>query len=97
MRDGWGGGLMVKVGASVLLPDFPDVPQPSAFKAALPPLMAANETIFHAGLPCHKACQAAFFFSNYRRVFERTGPLIDALFFPFCSLRASLSPQSPGF
>lgn len=53
---------MVKVGASVLMPDFPDVPQPSAFKAALPPLMAANETIFHPELPHHKACQAAFFF-----------------------------------
>lgn len=52
----------MKVGASVLLPDFPDVPQPSAFKAALPPLMAANETIFHPELSYHKACQAAFFF-----------------------------------
>lgn len=56
----WGAGGIVKVGASAFLPAFPDVPQPSAFKAALPPLMAANETIFHLELPYHKARQAAF-------------------------------------
>lgn len=48
----------MKVGASILLPD---IPQPSALKAALLSLMAANETIFFTELPDHRACQAVLF------------------------------------